>query len=151
MVLVHDFHRQATWARPYHHGVYDLTANQGMGERGHRPRHNTVPRPRPFTAGGRRWDLNAIIAGRRTPPVTADGGGSNASRSRLWKVALQGRRRESSADADSCIMLRQATNKWNKIEQPHVHRITQILARPALVSPDVILNLIANTTTATED
>ena len=79
--------------------------------------------------------------------ITADGGGSNGSRSRSWKVALH----ESSAfqlgmAIDVCHFP-PGTSKWNKIEHRLFSHITQNGRGRPLVSHEVVINLIANTTT----
>ncbi len=79
--------------------------------------------------------------------IAADGGGSNSSRSRLWKVALQ-------ALADTLGLpwsvrhFPPGTSKWNKSEQRLFCHITQNGRGRPLVSQEVIVNLIAPTTTA---
>jgi Rhodopirellula transposase DDE domain len=80
--------------------------------------------------------------------ITADGGGSNSSRSRLWKVALQ--------DLADTIGLKlrvchfpPGTSKWNKIEHRLFSFITQNWRGRPLVSRQVVVNLIASTTTKT--
>ena len=80
--------------------------------------------------------------------ITADGGGSNSCRSRLWKVALQ-----ELAD-DIKLKLRvchfpPGTSKWNKIEHRLFSFITQNWRGKPLLSRQTIVNLIASTTTTT--
>ena len=142
-VRVHDFQDPALGkAIPY--GVYDLTHNQGWVSVG--IDHDTAR----FAAETlRRWW--AGMGAKRFPParkllITADGGGSNGSRSRLWKMALQGL-----ADAVglplSVSHLPPGTSKWNKIEHRLFCHITQNWRGRPLMSHEVIVNLIANTTT----
>ena len=80
--------------------------------------------------------------------ITADGGGSNATRSRLWKVELQ----KLADEIGVAIYVRHfppGTSKWNKIEHRMFCHITENwLGRP-LISHEVIVNLIGNTTTTT--
>ena len=78
--------------------------------------------------------------------ITADGGGSNSCRSRLWKVALQGL-----AD-DLGLRLRvmhfpPGTSKWNKMEHRLFCHVTQNWRGKPLVSREVIVSLIGSTTT----
>jgi len=85
-VKVHDFpDKKLGKAIPY--GVYDLAGNEGWGSVG--IDHDTAQ----FAAAGiRRWwqEMGSSRFPRATKlMITADGGGSNSSRSRLWKVALQ--------------------------------------------------------------
>jgi len=79
--------------------------------------------------------------------ITADGGGSNGSRSRLWKVELQ-RFSDAAGLAVSVCHFPPGTSKWNKIEHRLFCHITENWRGRPLVSQEVIVNLIANTTTA---
>jgi len=78
--------------------------------------------------------------------ITADGGGSNSSRSRLWKKELQLFASETGLDIKVCHFP-PGTSKWNKIE----HRLFSFISKnwrgKPLESLEVIVNLIANTTT----
>jgi hypothetical protein len=80
--------------------------------------------------------------------ITADGGGSNAYKNRLWKVALQGL-----ADGTGLKLhvshLPPGTSEWNKIEHRLFCHITTNWRGQPLTSYEVIVNLIANTTTST--
>ena len=78
--------------------------------------------------------------------ITADGGGSNGSRCRLWKVALQTLSIRLGLPVHVCHFP-PGTSKWNKIEHRMFSHITQNWRGRPLVSHDVIVNLIANTTT----
>ena len=80
--------------------------------------------------------------------ITADGGGSNGSRSRLWKVALQGLADEIGVRISVCHFP-PGTSKWNKIEHRMFSHITMNWRGQPLTSHEVIVNLIANTTTRT--
>jgi Rhodopirellula transposase DDE domain len=142
-VRVHDFpDEELGKAIPY--GVYDVTNNQGWVSVG--IDHDTAY----FAAASiRRWweEMGAgRFPGAEEVLITADGGGSNSSRSRLWKVALQGL-----ADA---IGLRltvchfpPGTSKWNKVEHRLFCFITNNWRGQPLLSHQVIVNLIANTRT----
>jgi hypothetical protein len=80
--------------------------------------------------------------------ITADGGGSNGSRCRLWKVALQ----DLATRLGFPVHVRHfppGTSKWNKIEHRMFSHITQNWRARPLVSHEVIINLIANTRTQT--
>ena len=144
-VRVHDFiDKKLGKAIPY--GVYDLTANVGWVSVG--IDHDTAD----FSVETmRRWWHNM---GRRLYPgatellITADGGGSNSCRSRLWKVALQ-RLADQLRLAITVCHFPPGTSKWNKIE----HRLFSQIAinwrgRP-LISHEVIVQLIAATKTKT--
>lgn len=144
-VRVHDFmDKKLGKAIPY--GVYDLTANAAWVSVG--MDHDTADFAVETIA---RWWRNM---GRRLYRdatellITADGGGSNSCRSRLWKVALQ---RLADQLRLSIIVSHfpPGTSKWNKIE----HRLFSQIAinwrgRP-LTSHEVIVQLIATTKTET--
>jgi hypothetical protein len=131
-------------ATPY--GVYDLAANAGWVNVG--LDRDTAA----FAVGSiRRWWARG---GRARYPearrllITADGGGSNGSRLRLWKWELQ-RLADETGLALSVCHFPPGTSKWNKIEHRLFAFITQNWRGTPLVSYAVILSLIAATTTAT--
>ena len=99
------------------------------------------------TAGGSR-----LSVGDNTYPearellITADGGGSNGSRVRLWKVALQ-RMADATGLKISVCHFPPGTSKWNKIEHRMFCHITRNWRGRPLESHEVIVNLIASTTT----
>ena len=78
--------------------------------------------------------------------ITADGGGSNGSRSRLWKCELQ-RLADELQLAMTVCHFPPGTSTWNKIEHRMFSHITQNWRGRPLTSHEVIVNLIANTTT----
>ncbi len=78
--------------------------------------------------------------------ITADGGGSNGSRCRLWKVALQELALKLGIPIHVCHSP-PGTSKWNKIEHRMFSHITRNWRGRPLVSHEVIIELIANTTT----
>ena len=80
--------------------------------------------------------------------ITADGGGSNGHRTRLWKVSLQALADELGLTLNVCHFP-PGTSKWNKIEHRLFSFITQNWRGKPLVSLQTIVNLIANTTTGT--
>ncbi len=131
-------------ANPY--GVYDLTANEGWVSVG--TDHDTAQ----FAVETlRRWWHHM---GHSAYPqaqeilITADGGGSNGSRSRLWKLEFQ-RLVDETGLAITVCHFPPGTSKWNKIEHRMFCHITENWRGRPLISHDVIVNLIANTTTAT--
>jgi DDE family transposase len=142
-VRVHDFLiEELGRAAPY--GVYDLAANAGWVSVG--INHDTAA----FAVQTiRRWWHE--VGQQRYPSatrltITADGGGSNASRSRLWKVELQ--RLASEIGIDIVVHhLPPGTSKWNKIEHRLFSFITMNWKATPLVSYRVIVDLIAATTT----
>lgn len=142
-VLVHDFmDQQLGKAIPY--GVYDITQNEGWVSVG--IDHDTA---RFAVQAIRRWWKKM---GRKRHPaakellITADGGGSNSSRCRLWKVALQELANGLEMPIHVCHFP-PGTSKWNKIEHRMFCHITQNWRGRPLVSHEVIINLIANTST----
>jgi Rhodopirellula transposase DDE domain len=142
-VKVHDFiDDQLGKAIPY--GVYDLSENQGWVSVG--IDHDTAR----FAAEAiRRW-WKKMGAKRyrdaRELLITADGGGSNGSRCRLWKVALQELATKLEMPIHVCHFP-PGTSKWNKIEHRMFCHITQNWRGRPLVSHEVIIQLIANTRT----
>jgi transposase len=144
-VNVHDFpDPKLGKAIPY--GVYDLASNEGWVSVG--IDHDTA---RFAAASIRRWWQE--MGQQRFPKarrllVTADGGGSNSSRNRLWKIALQELANELSLGLEVCHFP-PGTSKWNKIEHRLFCFITKNWRGRPLVSYEVIVNLIAQTTTST--
>jgi len=128
------------------YGVYDLFRNEGWVSVG--IDHDTAQ----FAVNSiRRW-WNEMGQERfpraRELLITADGGGSNSSRSRLWKVSLQDLADELGVKLFVCHFP-PGTSKWNKIEHRLFSFITKNWRARPLVSLEVIVNLIANTTTRT--
>jgi transposase len=144
-VLVYDFQdKQLGKAVPY--GVYDIGKNEGWVSVG--IDHDTAS----FAAETiRRWWCSV---GREDYPdakkllITADCGGSNGLRVRLWKMELQNLADELALEVSVCH-LPPGTSKWNKIEHRLFSFITQNWRGKPLISHEVIVNLIAGTTTST--
>jgi len=142
-VRVYDFvDKKLGKAIPY--GVYDPTTNCGWVSVG--VDHDTAE----FAVETlRRWWRKM---GRRVYPnarellITADGGGSNSSRSRLWKVQLQDFADETGLRVAVCHFP-PGTSKWNKIEHRMFCHITENWRGRPLLDREIIINLIANTTT----
>ena len=80
--------------------------------------------------------------------ITADGGGSNGSRNRLWKTELQNFVNETGLEVSVCHFP-PGTSKWNKIEHRMFSQISKNWRGRPLESLSVIVNLIAATTTET--
>ena len=143
LVRVHDFLDKALGqAIPY--GVYDLNQNQGWVSVG--TDHDTA---RCATATMRRWWHNRgcpTYRSARERLITADGGGSNGSRVRLWKVALHELANELALPIRVCHFP-PGTSKWNKIEHRLFAHITQNWRGCPLLSHEVIVNRIASTAT----
>jgi hypothetical protein len=144
-VRVYDFvDKKLGKANPY--GVYDLTANAGWVSVG--TDHDTAQ----FAVETlRRWWHHmgaSAYPGARELLLTADGGGSNGSRSRLWKVELQ-RLADETGLAITVCHFPPGTSKWNKIEHRMFCHITENWRGRPLINHEVIVSLIANTTTRT--
>jgi len=136
--LIPDLGRAATY------GVYDIADNTGWVSVG--IDHDTAS----FAVNSiRRWWR---IMGRERYPrarrlvITADGGGSNGSRVRLWKLELQALANELDIEITVCH-LPPGTSKWNKIEHRLFSFISQNWRGRPLVSYQTIVQLIAATTT----
>jgi len=141
-VDTHDFPGEMGKVAPY--GVYDPTRNEGWVNVG--IDHDTAAFA---VASIRSWWQTM---GREAYPdarellVTADCGGSNGYRSRLWKVELQKLADETGLAIAVCHFP-PGTSKWNKVEHHLFSRITQNWRGRPLTDHEVIVNLIANTTT----
>ena len=142
-VRTHDFRdKELGVAIPY--GVYDITHNEGWVNVG-------IDRDTSEFAveSIRRWWRRM---GSRVYPdakellITADGGGSNGSRRRLWKLCLQGLADELGLAITVCHFP-PGTSKWNKIEHRMFCHITENWRGKPLVSRAVVVNLIGNTRT----
>lgn len=142
-VRVHDFvDKELGRATPY--GVYDLAQNQGWVTVG--IDHDTAEFA---VASIARWwqSLGQVVYPNATSLlITADGGGSNASRSRLWKLELQRFANQTGLEVRICH-LPPGTSKWNKIEHRLFSYITKNWRGKPLVSYEVIVQLIAATKT----
>ena len=138
----HDWANQK--AAPY--GVYDIINNQGFVNVG-------------ISADTAEFAVNSIrgwwnTMGRERFPnaeamyITCDGGGSNGSRCRLWKIQLQ----KLSDELDIPIQVSHfppGTSKWNKIEHRLFSQITKNWRGKPLETFETIVNLIENTTSST--
>lgn len=143
VVNVYDFLSLADGkAIPY--GVYDLVHNRGFVNVG--IDHDTAE----FAVESiRRWWQQSgqeLYRGHNRVLITADGGGSNGARNRLWKKKLQELANEEHLSI-TVAHYPPATSKWNKIE----HRLFSFIsinwrAKP-LTSLEVVLELISHTST----
>jgi hypothetical protein len=145
LVRVHDFKDpQLGKAIPY--GVYDIAANQGWVNVG--VDHDTAQ----FAVNSIRAWWQHLGHGRYPDAtrlqITADCGGSNGNRVRLWKVELQKLADETGLDINVCH-LPPGTSKWNRIEHRLFSYITINWRGKPLHSLETVINLIAATTTST--
>ena len=143
-VLDHDFALPGLGkAAPY--GVYDVGADEGWVSVG------VSADTAQFAVASLQswWDE----MGRARYPraarllVVCDGGGSNSSRSRLWKLELQGFCDRNGLEVEVCH-LPPGTSKWNKVEHRLFAQISKNWRGRPLVSLEVIVSLIASTTTS---
>jgi len=142
---VHDFpDKELGKVIPY--GVYDMATNTGWVSVG--VDHDTAE----FAVETiRRWwhHMGSTVYPRaQRLLITADGGGSNGSRNRLWKMELQ----KLADDIRLRIVVCHfppGTSKWNKIEHRMFCHITENWRGRPLVSREVVVNLIGHTTTRT--
>lgn len=144
-VRVHDFlDKKLGKVNPY--GVYDMTQNNAWVNVG--TDHDTAS----FAVESIRGWWHSM--GKETYPeatqllITADGGGSNSYRTKLWKTELQQLSNETELSITVCHFP-PGTSKWNKIEHRLFSHITQNWRGRPLISHEVIVNLIASTTTST--
>ena len=142
-VRVHDFKdKELGKAIPY--GVYDMLYNEGWVSVG--IDHDTAR----FAAESIRhwWEEMGVkrFPRARQLLITADGGGSNSHRSRLWKIALQELANEIDLKLSVCHFP-PGTSKWNKIEHRLFSFITKNWRGKPLASRQAIVELISSTTT----
>jgi hypothetical protein len=144
-VKVHDF-VDAELGKVVPYGVYDIAANAGYVNVG-------------IDNDTAQFSVNSIhrwldVIGRERYPdtdrlvITADGGGSNGSRVRLFKVELQKLADETGLTLQVCHYP-PGTSKWNKIEHRLFCHITENWRGTPLTSRLVVVELIASTTTKT--
>ena len=145
VVRVHDFIDE-TLGKAIPYGVYDLAANAAWVSVGRD--HDTAA----FAVEAiRRWWQNM---GRARYPqasellITADGGGSNSSRCRLWKVALQGLADGEGLSVSVCHYP-PGTSKWNKVEHRLFSQIAVNWRGKPLTSRETVVELICATRTET--
>jgi hypothetical protein len=144
-VDVHDFpDPEVGKAIPF--GVYDLNADQGFVVVG--DDHDTAA----FAVAtiGRWWDMVGSVAYRNADRllVTADAGGSNSYRSRLWKVELA-KLAERTGLAITVCHFPPGTSKWNKVEHRLWSNVSMNWRGCPLTSHEVVVNLIGATKTTT--
>lgn len=144
-VDVHDF-PDATLGKAVPYGVYDLHENEAWVSVG--ISHDTAEFA--VEAIRRWWHRMGQPRYRRARRVlvTADSGGSNSARNRLWKVELQKLADETGLIIEVCHYP-PGTSKWNKIEHRLFCHITQTWRGEPLETVDVVVESINQTTTET--
>jgi len=131
--------------RAYPYGIYDVDRNTGFVNVG--THHDTGAFAVASIRGWWRVEGRTLYPKTRDLPITADGGGGNGSRLRLWKLELQKLADETGLAIAVCHFP-PGTSKWNKIE----HRLFSFIASNWRGEPlrdyETIVQLIARTTTA---
>jgi len=131
--------------RAYPYGVYDLARNSGFVNVG--TDHDTGAFAVASIRGWWRNEGRELYPDAKSLLITADGGGSNGSRLRLWKVELQ----KLSDTTGLCISVCHfppGTSKWNKVEHRLFSFISSNWRGQPLLDYETVVNLIARTTTA---
>jgi transposase len=144
-VKTHDF-PDPTKGKAVPYGVYDLAHNEAWVSVG-------------ISSDTAEFAVESIRCwyerlGRRRHPqatrllITADSGGSNSSRNRLWKVELQKLSNNTGLEIEVCHFP-PGTSKWNKIEHRLFCHVTRNWKGEPLETYDIVVNLIGSTTTTT--
>ena len=131
--------------RAYPYGIYDLGRNAGFVNVG--TDHDTGAFAVASIRGWWRFEGRHLYPEARQIVITADGGGSNGSRLRLWKLELQKLADETGLSLSICHFP-PGTSKWNKIEHRLFSFISSNWRGEPLRDYETIVNLIAKTTTA---
>ena len=140
----HDFpHPDIPRAYPY--GVYDLSRNSGFVNVG--TDHDTGAFAVASIRGWWRAEGKRLYSGTTKLLITADGGGSNGYRLRLWKVELQKFANETGLSIQVCHFP-PGTSKWNKVEHRLFSFISSNWRGEPLKDYETVVSLISNTTTA---
>ena len=146
-VRVHDFEiREPDKGKVAPYGVYDLARNVGWVSVG--VDHDTAAFAVESIRRWWRWMGRPSYPQAKRLLITADSGGSNGARVRLWKWELQQFADETGLKISVCHFP-PGTSKWNKIEHRLFSFISQNWRGKPLISHEVIINLIAATTSKT--
>lgn len=140
----HDF-ATPELPRAYPYGIYDLGQNTGFVNVG--TDHDTGSFAVASIRGWWRQEGQRLYPGGRNLLITADGGGSNGYRLRLWKLELQKLANETGLSISVCHFP-PGTSKWNKVEHRLFSFITSNWRGEPLTDYETVVRLIANTTTA---
>jgi len=131
--------------RAYPYGIYDLARNTGFVNVG--TDHDTGAFAVASIRGWWRSEGRSLYSQARVLLITADGGGSNGSRLRLWKLELQKFADENDLAISVCHFP-PGTSKWNKVEHRLFSFISSNWRGEPLRDYETIVNLISRTTTA---
>lgn len=140
----HDFPSRDV-PRAYPYGIYDVDRNTGFVNVG--TNHDTGAFAVASIRGWWRTEGRRLYPQTRDLLITADGGGSNGSRLRLWKLELQKLANETGLTIAVCHFP-PGTSKWNKIEHRLFSFISSNWRGEPLRDYETIVQLIARTTTA---
>jgi hypothetical protein len=140
----HDFPTPRV-PRAYPYGIYDLGRNTGFVNLG--TDHDTGAFAVASIRGWWRHEGHQLYPGATTILITADAGGSNGWRLRLWKVELQ-RLADDTGLAISVCHFPPGTSKWNKVEHRLFSFISSNWRGEPLRDYETVVQLIARTTTA---
>ena len=131
--------------RAYPYGIYDLKQNSGFVNVG--TDHDTGAFAVASIRGWWRHEGKEIYPRAERLLITADGGGSNGYRLRLWKIGLQKLANETGLSIDVCHFP-PGTSKWNKVEHRLFSFISSNWRGEPLTDYETVVKLIANTTTS---
>jgi hypothetical protein len=140
----HDF-PQPDVPRAYPYGVYDIERNMGFVNVG--TDHDTGAFAVASIRGWWRHEGRRLYPEAKAVLITADGGGSNGSRLRLWKLELQKLADETGLSITVCHFP-PGTSKWNKIEHRLFSFISSNWRGEPLRDYETIVRLISRTATA---
>ncbi len=144
LVQGHDFPTPSL-PRAYPYGIYDLGRNQGFVNVG--TDHDTGAFAVASIRGWWRHEGRRLYPQARQIMITADGGGSNGYRLRLWKLELQKMADETGLAIMVCHFP-PGTSKWNKVEHRLFSFISSNWRGEPLRDYETVVRLIASTTTA---
>jgi len=140
----HDFPGKDV-PRAFPYGIYDIGRNAGFVNVG--TDHDTGAFAVASIRGWWRWEGRRLYPDAKTILITADAGGSNGWRLRLWKLELQ-KFADQTAMGIAVCHFPPSTSKWNKIEHRLFSFISSNWRGEPLRDYETIVNLIAGTTTA---
>jgi len=140
----HDF-PDPSLPRAYPYGVYDMQRNTGFVNVG--TDHDTAAFALASIQGWWRYEGRRLYPKAATLLITADGGGSNGYRQRLWKLELQRMANQTGLTISVCHFP-PGTSKWNKVEHRLFSFISSNWRGEPLRDYETIVRLIAHTTTA---
>jgi hypothetical protein len=144
LVQGHDFPAPSV-PRAYPYGVYDLARNKGFVNVG--TDHDTGAFAVASIRGWWRFEGHRLYPRARRLLITADGGGSNGYRLRVWKLELQ-KLADATTLAIEVCHFPPGTSKWNKVEHRLFSFISSNWRGEPLRDYETIVRLIAGTTTA---